>query len=245
MRTSRAPIDQADDDARLFLPSQRLEAPANLVEESGSPLGVLGREREVMAARERDKDKRCERHHDRAGGEYDAGAAGREQYPSQCRRAEEGGACCPVRDNVRRRQLLWRPREEGQKDSLRRTCHRECDRCERGQGVRGRIRPPNQQRNRARAERARLRRIRKCLHPGRRVPVSENRAERREEGGRSEQDNRDHARPGRSTDVIGVHEQGDPVGLLDRDEPRVPELGTPKVRVSENSAKNERRQRHG
>jgi hypothetical protein len=197
-----------------------------------------------MAAREGDKHKRCERHHDRAGDEHDAGAAGREQYPGQCRGAEERGACCPVRDNVRRRQLLWRPREEGQEDGLRRPCHRERDRCERGQCVPRRIRPPSEQRNRGRAERARLHRICKCLHLGRRVPVGEDRAERREEGRRSEQDDCDHARPGRSTDVIGVHEQGDPVSLLDHDEPRVPELGTPKVHVSENRAKNERHQRH-
>jgi hypothetical protein len=115
---------------------------------------------------------------------------------------------------------------------------------ERGQYVNGRIRPPYEQRDRARAQGACLNRIRKSLHPGRRAPVSEYRAERREEGGGSEQDDCDQARLRRSTGVKRVHEQGNPVGLLDRDEPRVPELGTPKVRVSEDSVDNQRYRRH-
>jgi hypothetical protein len=75
------------------------------------------------------------------------------------------------------------------------------------------------------------------------VSIRENCAERREDCGRCKLNDRDNACPRGSSLIVGAHEEGDPVGLLDCDEPRVPELDPPKIAVSGDRAE-DNAQRH-
>ena len=176
------------------------------------------------SARERDRGE---------GDEHPSGADGGDDEPGHHRPGHGPDPLAPVRDDVGRRQLVGRPGDAREQGRLRRPRDREGHTGHDRGRVHHRRRRTQQDDRAGDRRRGRLGDVAGDEHAARRAAVCQRGEDGRGDHARRELGGRHQGGHGRAAAVLGVHQDGDPLGVLRRVEADVAELDPAQRRVRE------------